>query len=56
MDIVTITGDEVRAAVSMPDAIAAVRRGFLDLAAERFEMPTRTVLQGRPVRRHVRRS
>src|SRR4051794_28540261 len=45
MGTVTITGDEVRAAVSMSDAIAAVRRGFLDLAAGRFEMPTRTVLQ-----------
>jgi len=45
MDVVTITGDEVRAAVSMSDAIAAVRRGFLDLVAGQLEMPPRTVLR-----------
>lgn len=45
MTVVTIDADQVRAAVSMRDAIAAVRQGFIDLAAGHFEMPTRTVLR-----------
>jgi len=44
MRTVTVGADEIRAAVSMPAAIDAVRRGFVDLAAGAFEMPARTVL------------
>jgi len=41
---VTVGAREIRAAVSMAEAIDAVRRGFADLAGGAFEMPTRTVL------------
>jgi ornithine cyclodeaminase len=46
MTTVTVGAGEIRAAVSMAEAIDAVRRGFADLAAGAFEMPTRTVLGG----------
>ncbi|AGM06602.1 ornithine cyclodeaminase family protein [Amycolatopsis keratiniphila] len=45
MDVVTLGPDEIRSAVSMPAAIAAVRNGFLALHRGEFEMPTRTVLR-----------
>lgn len=45
MDTVTVGAREIREAVSMTEAIGAVRRGFADLAAGAFEMPTRTVLR-----------
>ncbi|ONF68761.1 ornithine cyclodeaminase family protein [Amycolatopsis keratiniphila] len=45
MDVLTLGPDEIRAAVSMPAAIAAVRNGFLALHRGEFEMPTRTVLR-----------
>ncbi len=41
----TLGPDEIRSAVSMPAAIAAVRNGFLALHRGEFEMPTRTVLR-----------
>ncbi|NUR26653.1 MAG: ornithine cyclodeaminase family protein, partial [Catenulispora sp.] len=44
MATVTMTGSEVRAAVSMPEAIDAVRTALLDLDAGLFEQPKRTVL------------
>lgn len=44
MRTVTVGAGEIRAAVSMAEAIDAVRRGFVDLAAGAFEMPARTVL------------
>ncbi|GAA1982621.1 ornithine cyclodeaminase family protein [Catenulispora subtropica] len=44
MATVTLTGPQVRAAVSMPDAIDAVRAALLDLDGGLFEQPTRTVL------------
>ena len=40
----TFDAREVREAVSMPEAIAAVRNAFLDLALGRFQTPIRTVL------------
>src|ERR1700761_849794 len=42
---VTLTADDVRAAVSMRDAIDAIRHAFLDLEAGAFEQPTRTALR-----------
>ena len=45
MNVVTIGPKEVRSIVSMPDAIEAVRNGFLALARGEFEMPTRTALR-----------
>ena len=45
MTVVTLGPDEVREAVPMSDAVAAVRRAFVDLAAGHFEMPTRTALR-----------
>jgi ornithine cyclodeaminase/alanine dehydrogenase-like protein (mu-crystallin family) len=42
---VTLTAGDVRAAVSMPDAIGAIRHAFLDLEAGAFEQPTRTALR-----------
>jgi ornithine cyclodeaminase len=42
---VTLTGEDVRAAVSMPEAIDAIRHTFLDLDAGAFEQPTRTALR-----------
>lgn len=45
MRTVTVGAREIREAVSMSEAIDAVRRTFVDLAAGVFEMPTRTVLR-----------
>lgn len=44
--IVRLSEADVRAAVSMAEAIDAVRQGFVELARGAFEMPVRTVLQG----------
>jgi ornithine cyclodeaminase/alanine dehydrogenase-like protein (mu-crystallin family) len=41
---IKLTATEVRQAVSMPQAIDAVRGSFRDLVDGKFEMPTRTVL------------
>src|SRR5918992_2177002 len=46
METITIGAREIREAVTMREAIDAVRRGFIDLAGGEFEMPTRTALQG----------
>ncbi|MCX5206241.1 ornithine cyclodeaminase family protein [Streptomyces sp. NBC_00237] len=45
MQTVTLSADEVREAVTMREAINAVRDGFIGLAAGEFEMPTRTVMR-----------
>ncbi|CQR65569.1 ornithine cyclodeaminase family protein [Streptomyces leeuwenhoekii] len=45
MSTVALTPHEIREAVTMREAIDAVRGGFIDLAAGEFEMPTRTVLR-----------
>jgi hypothetical protein len=45
---VTLTADDVRASVSMPEAIDAMRRAFLDLDAGAFEQPTRMVRSSVP--------
>jgi ornithine cyclodeaminase len=45
MKTVTVGTCEIREAVSMSEAIDAVRGAFVDLAAGVFEMPTRTVLR-----------
>ena len=45
MGVVSVSAEQVREKVSMPQAIAAVRQGFIDLAAGHFEMPTRTALR-----------
>ncbi len=45
MAVTTLDAEDIRAAVSMADAVEAVRQGFLDLASGDFEMPTRTVLR-----------
>lgn len=45
MKTISLSEREVRAAVSMHEAIDAVRRGFLGLAGGEFEMPTRTALR-----------
>ena len=45
MSVVSVSAEQVREAVTMADAIAAVRQGFIDLAAGHFEMPTRTALR-----------
>ena len=45
MAVVTIGPEQVREAVPMADAVAAVRRAFVDLAAGHFEMPARTALR-----------
>jgi ornithine cyclodeaminase/alanine dehydrogenase-like protein (mu-crystallin family) len=44
MAVVTLGPEQVREAVPMADAVAAVRQAFVDLAAGHFEMPTRTAL------------
>ena len=44
MSVMTLDADQVRQAVSMTDAIDAVRRAFVALASGEFEMPTRTGL------------
>jgi ornithine cyclodeaminase/alanine dehydrogenase-like protein (mu-crystallin family) len=43
--VIPVSAEQVREAVSMPEAIAAVRRAFIDLAAGDFEMPVRTALR-----------
>lgn len=45
MTTITLDEREVRTAVSMREAIDAVRRGFVGLAGGEFEMPTRTALR-----------
>jgi ornithine cyclodeaminase/alanine dehydrogenase-like protein (mu-crystallin family) len=45
MKTINLTADEVRAAVSMKEAIDAVRDAFLDLEAGRFEQPVRTAMR-----------
>jgi ornithine cyclodeaminase/alanine dehydrogenase-like protein (mu-crystallin family) len=45
MTTINLDEPEVRAAVSMREAIDAVRLGFVGLAGGEFEMPTRTVLR-----------
>jgi ornithine cyclodeaminase/alanine dehydrogenase-like protein (mu-crystallin family) len=45
MDVTTVGPDEVRALISMDEAIVAVREGFLALHRGEFEMPTRTALR-----------
>jgi ornithine cyclodeaminase/alanine dehydrogenase-like protein (mu-crystallin family) len=46
MRIRTVSGGQIRATVSMPQAIDAVRSAFVALAAGEFELPLRTVLGG----------
>ncbi|MEV4331921.1 ornithine cyclodeaminase family protein [Streptomyces sp. NPDC049597] len=45
MTTITLGEREIRETVTMREAIDAVRRGFIDLAAGEFEMPTRTALR-----------
>lgn len=45
MEIITLGEREIREAVTMSEAIDAVRQGFMDLARGEFEMPTRTALR-----------
>ena len=45
MGVIAVSAEQVREAVSMPEAIAAVRQAFIDLAAGDFEMPVRTALR-----------
>ena len=45
MQTITLSEREIREAVTMSEAIDAVRRGFIDLARGEFEMPTRTALR-----------
>ncbi|MFP3989646.1 ornithine cyclodeaminase family protein [Streptomyces sp. E11-3] len=45
MNTITVGEREIREAVTMHEAIEAVRRGFVDLAGGEFEMPTRTALR-----------
>ena len=45
MDAITVGPKEIRSAVSMRDAIDAVREGFRALYRGEFEMPTRTALR-----------
>jgi ornithine cyclodeaminase len=45
LQVVTIGPEEVRAAVSMPAAMQAVRDSFLALARGEFELPPRTALR-----------
>lgn len=45
MKTISLSEREVREAVSMREAIDAVRRGFVGLAGGEFEMPTRTALR-----------
>ena len=45
MTTTTLTAKDVRSAVSMPEAIDAVRQAFVDLDAGAFEQPTRTALR-----------
>lgn len=45
MKTINLRADEVRAAVSMKEAIDAVRDAFLDLEAGHFEQPVRTAMR-----------
>src|ERR1700749_4217924 len=45
MGVISVSAEQVREAVSMPDAIDAVRQAFVELAAGHFEMPVRTALR-----------
>jgi ornithine cyclodeaminase/alanine dehydrogenase-like protein (mu-crystallin family) len=45
MNTISLDADDVRAAVSMKDAIEAVREALLDLAAGHFEQPVRTAMR-----------
>jgi ornithine cyclodeaminase len=45
MTTVTLDATQIREAVTMKEAIDAVRQGFIDLAGGEFEMPTRTALR-----------
>lgn len=45
MHTMTVGEREIRRAVTMNEAIEAVRNGFVDLAGGQFEMPTRTALR-----------
>jgi ornithine cyclodeaminase len=45
MQNVILTAAQVREAVTMSEAIDAVRRGFVDMAAGGFEMPVRTAMR-----------
>lgn len=45
MKTISLSEREVREAVSMSEAIDAVRRGFIGLSGGDFEMPTRTALR-----------
>jgi ornithine cyclodeaminase/alanine dehydrogenase-like protein (mu-crystallin family) len=45
MTTINLDADDVRAAVSMEDAIDAVREALLDLAAGHFEQPVRTAMR-----------
>src|SRR5918999_1280934 len=47
MSVIQFGPEEVREAVTMREAIAAVRSSFVDLANGGFEMPGRTVLSDR---------
>src|SRR5690606_6048847 len=46
MGTVVVTDEQIREAVPMADAVAAVRRAFADLAAGAFEIPVRAALGG----------
>ncbi|MEU0214805.1 hypothetical protein ABZ281_06600, partial [Streptomyces sp. NPDC006265] len=45
MKAMTVGEPEIREAVTMKEAIEAVRQAFVDLAGGEFEMPTRTALR-----------
>ena len=45
MNTIILGEREIRGAVTMSEAIDAVRRGFIDLARGEFEMPVRTALR-----------
>jgi ornithine cyclodeaminase/alanine dehydrogenase-like protein (mu-crystallin family) len=45
MNTINLNSDDVRAAVSMNDAIDAVRQALLELAAGHFEQPVRTAMR-----------
>lgn len=45
MDAIPLSAEQIRSAISIQDAIGAVRAGFVGLARGEFEMPTRTALR-----------